>query len=97
MSDTEKIEVYSDEGSFAEEDWNELEQNEVTKSVEPDKPIITKTRRGGRKKTSMTYNRSGDDFLIDKIKSGEIGAELVGVGEFVPDQDWQITKDDESF
>ena len=97
MSDTEKIEVYSDEGSFAEEYWNGLEQNEVPKSVEPDKPIMMKTRRGRRKKTSMTYHRCGDDFLINKIKSGEIGAELFGVGEFVPDQDWQITKDDKSF
>ena len=31
MDDNEKIEVESDEGSFAEEDWNDSEQNEVPK------------------------------------------------------------------
>ena len=31
MDDKEKIEVDSDEGSFAEEDWNDSEENEVPK------------------------------------------------------------------
>ena len=31
MDDNEKIEVDSDEGSFAEEDWNDSDQNEVPK------------------------------------------------------------------
>ena len=29
MDDNEKIEVDWDEGSFAEEDWNDMEQNEI--------------------------------------------------------------------
>ena len=52
------------------------------------------TRRGGRKKTSMVY---GDKFLIDMIIQIEIGAELFGINELIPDQEWQIIKDDESF
>ena len=35
-------------------DGNEPEQNELSKSVEPDKPMTIETRRGGRKKTSST-------------------------------------------
>ena len=44
-----------------------------------DKPMTMETRRGGRKKTSMRYNRYEDDFLIAKIKPDEIGADLVSL------------------
>ena len=93
MSPNENVELYSNEGSFAEEDKIGAEQKKVPKSMEPDKPMIMEKTRGGRKKTSMTFNRYGDNFLIDKIKSDEIGAELFGVGELIPDQEWQIIKD----
>ena len=33
MDNNEKIDVDSDEGSFAEEDWNDPEQNEVPKGT----------------------------------------------------------------
>ena len=45
--------------------------------IEPGKPMTIETRRGGRKKTKLKYNRYGDDFLIDKIQPDEIGADLV--------------------
>ena len=45
----------------------------------------------------MRYNRYGDDFLIDKIKPEEIGADLVSVGDLVPNKEWQIIDDEESF
>ena len=51
LSDSEKIEVYSDKGSFAGDDWKEPEQNEVPKLVELDKPMAMETRRRGRKRT----------------------------------------------
>ena len=66
------------------------EQNEVPKWTEPDLPMTTKTRKGGRKRTGMMYNRYGDDFLIDKIQPEEIGEELVNVGELVADKELQI-------
>ena len=80
MVDKEKIDVLSDEGSFAEEDWNEPDQNGMPEWIEPYKLMTTETRRGGYKNTSMRYKRYGDDFLIDKIKPGEIGADLVSMG-----------------
>ena len=83
MVDNEKIEVHSDEGSFADEYWNEPEQNEAPESR--------------HKRTSMRYNRYSDDFLIDKIKLDEIGADLVSVVDLVPNKEWQIIDDDESF
>ena len=95
MDDNEKIDVGSDEGFFAEEDWNDPEQNEVPKWTETDQPMTTGTRKGDRKRTGMRYNRYGDDFLIDKIQSDEIGEELVNVGELVADEEWQIINDSE--
>ena len=68
MDDNEKIEAGSDAESFAEEDWNDPEQDEVPKWTEPDLPITAGTRSGNRKRTGMRYNRYGDDVMIDKIQ-----------------------------
>ena len=57
IDDNERKEVHLDEGFFAEEDWNDPEQNEVPKWTEPDLQMGKETRKGGRKKTGMGYNR----------------------------------------
>ena len=44
MDDNEKIEVDSDEGSIAEEVWNDQEHNKVPKWTEPDLPMTTGAR-----------------------------------------------------
>ena len=95
MDDNEKIDADSDAGSFAEEDWNDPEQNEMPMWIEPDLPKTAGTRNGNRKRTGMRYNRYGDDFLIDKIQPDEIGEDLVSVGELVADKEWQIINDSE--
>ena len=41
MDDNENIEADSDGRSFAEEDWNDPEQDEVPKWIEPDMPMTT--------------------------------------------------------
>ena len=97
IDDNEKMdEVDSDEESFAEEDWNDPEQNEVPKWTESDLPMTTATRKSYRKRTGMRYNRYVDDFLIDKIQTDEIGEELVNLDELVADEDWQIINDSEN-
>ena len=45
MDDKEKIEVDSDERSFAEEDWNDPEQNEVPNWTEPGLQITKKNQK----------------------------------------------------
>ena len=87
MHDYENIEVDSDEGSFAEEDRNDPEQNEVPKWTKPDLPMSTGTGKGDRKWTGMRYNRYGDDFLVDEIQPEEIGEELVNVEELVANEE----------
>ena len=83
LDDNEKIEADSEAWSFVEEDCNDPEQDEVTKWTEPDLPITARTRSDNRKRTGMSYNRYGDDFLIDKIRSDEVGNELLSVSELV--------------
>ena len=77
----------SDGGSFAREDWNEPVQDEVPKWTELVMPMTTETRKCGRKRTGMKYNRYGDDFLINKIRPEELGEELVNVGELTADEE----------
>ena len=96
VDDNEKIEADSGAESFAEEDWNNPEQDEVPKWTEPDLPIPTGTR-SNRKRTGMRYNRYGDDFLIDKIRPDELGDELLSVGELEADDEWQIINDSEHY
>ena len=48
MDDNEKIEADSDGESFAEEDWNDPEQDEVPKWTEPDMSITKRVKVGAR-------------------------------------------------
>ena len=41
------------------------------------------TRKGMPKKTTMRYSRYGDDFLIDKKKADEIGADMKSLVDLV--------------
>ena len=97
MDDNEEIDADSDAESFAEEDWNDPEQNEVSKWTEPDLPRSVGTRTGNRKRTGMRYNRYGDDFLIDKIQPDELSEGLLSVGEWVADDEWQIINDSQHY
>ena len=97
MDDNEQIEAGSEAESFAEEDWNDPEHDEVPKWTEPDLPRIAGTRSGNLKRTGMRYNRYGDDFLIDKIQPDELSEEFLSVGELVADDEWQIINDSEQY
>ena len=97
LDDNEKIDADSEAESFVEEDWNDLDQGEVPKWIEPGLSIPAGTRSGNRKRTGMRYNRYGDDFLIDKIKPDDLSRELTSVGELAADGEWQIINDNEHY
>ena len=97
MDDNDKIYANSDAESFAEEDWNDPEQNEVPKWTEPVLPRPVGTKSGNRKRTGMRYNRYGDDLLFDKIQPDELSEELLSVGELLADDEWQIINDSEHY
>ena len=56
---------------------------------------MTETRRGGRKKRNMRYNRYCDDFQLDKTQPEETGADMVNMSDLVADEEWQIINDSE--
>ena len=97
LDDNEKIEADSEAESFVEKDWNDPEQGEVPKWIEPDLSIPAGTMSGNRKRTSMRYNRYGDDFLIDKIQPDDLSKELLSVGELAADDELQIINDNEHY
>ena len=88
----------NEKGTTKKNDGNEdvrMDDNENIEWTEPDQPMTTGTRKGDRKRTGMRYNRYGDDFLIDKIQPGEVGEELVNIGDPVANEKWQIISDSE--
>ena len=52
---------------YAEEDWQDPEQTEVPKNLEPDIPFTIQTRQSDRTRLTKKYNRYGDDFVVDRI------------------------------
>ena len=96
LDDNEKIEVQSTEGSFVERG---LEQTGAEQGVGMDRTRQAHDhgdKKRWAQKTSMRYNRYGDNFLIHKIKPDEVGADMVSIGELVSDKEWQIIRDKEN-
>ena len=52
---------------YAEEDWQDPEQREVPKILEPDLPFTIHTRQNDRTRSKKKYNPYGDDFVVDRI------------------------------
>ena len=78
---------------YAEEDWQDPEQREVPKSLEPDLPFTLQTRQNDRTKSKKKYNPYGDDFVVDRIVLKKIGEEVVGLEEITVSQDIDIVDD----
>ena len=56
------IEVDEETLPYAEEDWQEPEQIELPKNLEPDLPFTIQTRQSDRSRLTRKYNPYGDDF-----------------------------------
>ena len=66
---------------YAEEDWQEPEQTEVPKNLEPDLPFTIQTRHKYGTRPRKKYNPYGDDFEVDRIDLKKIVEEVVGLEE----------------
>ena len=77
----------------AEEDWQDPEQREVPKNLEPDLPFTIQTRQNDRTRSKKKYNPYGDDFVVDRIDLKEIGEEVVGLEDITVSQDIDIVDD----
>ena len=78
---------------YAEEDWQDPEQTEVPKNLEPDLPFTLQTRQGDGKRPRKKYNRYGDDFVVDKMDLKKIVEEVVGLESITVSQDIDIVDD----
>ena len=77
----------------AEEDWQEPEQKEVPKNLEPDLPFTIQTRQNDRTRSKKKYNSYGDDFVVDRIDLKKRMEEVVGLEVITVSQDIDIVDD----
>ena len=78
---------------YAQEDWQDPEQREVPKNLEPDLPFTIQTHQNERTRSKKKYNPYGDDFVVDRIDLKKIGEEVVGLEELTVSQDIDIVDD----
>ena len=64
---------------YAEEDWQDPEQREVLRNLEPDLPFTIQTRQNDRTRSKKKYNTYGDDFVVERIDLKKIVAEVIGL------------------
>ena len=78
---------------YAEEDWQDPEQREAPKNLEPDLPFTIQTRQSDGTRPRKKYNPYGDDFVVDRIDLKKIVEEVVGLEEITVSQDIDIVDD----
>ena len=86
----EVIEADDESLPYAEEDWQDPEQMEVPKNLEPDLPLTIHTRQGDGTRPKKKYNPFGDDFVVDRIDLKKIVEEMMGLEGITVSQDIDI-------
>ena len=93
LDPNERIEADDETLPYAEEDWQDPEQIEVPKNLEPDLPFTMRTRQKDGTRPRKKYNPYGDDFVVDRIDLKKIVEEVVGLEEITVSQDIDIVDD----
>ena len=93
LDPNEVIEAVEETLPYAEEDWQDPEQMEVPKNLEPGIPFTIQTRQSDRTRLTKKYNLYGDDFVVDRIDSKKTVEEVVGLEEITVSQDIDIVDD----
>ena len=93
LDPNEVIEADEETLPYAEEDWQDPEQMEVPKNLEPDLPFTIQTRQNDRTITMKNYNPYGDVFVVDRIDLKKIVEEVVSTEGITVSQDIDIVDD----
>ena len=93
LDPNEVIEADDETLPYAEEDWQNPEQIEVSKNLEPDLPFTIQTRQKDGTRPRRKYNPYGDEFVVDRIDLKKIVEEVVGLEEITVSQDIDIVDD----
>ena len=78
---------------YAEEDWQDPEQMEVPKNLEPDLPFTIQTQQSDRTRLTKKYKTYGDYFVVDRIDLKKIVEEVACLEEITVSQDIDIVDD----
>ena len=89
----EVIEADEETLPYAKEDWQDPEQMEVPKNLEPDLPLMIQTRQSDRTRLTKKYNPYRDDFVVDRIDLKKIVEEVMCLEEITVSQDIYIVDD----
>ena len=87
------IEANDETLPYAEEDWQDPEQREVPKNLEPEFPFTMQTRQSDGTRPRKKNTPYGDDFVVDRIDLKKIVEEVVGLEEITASQDNDIVDD----
>ena len=93
LDPNEVIEADDETLPYTEEEWQDPEQMEVPKSLEPDIPFTIQTRQSDRTRLTKKYNPYGDDLVVDRIDLKKIVEEVVGLEGITVSQDIDIVDD----
>ena len=94
LDPNEEIEADDETLPYADpEDWQDPEQTEVPKNLEPDLPFTIQTRQKDGTRPRKKYNPYGDDFVVDRIDLKKTVEEVVGLEEITVSQDIDIVND----
>ena len=78
---------------YAEEDWQDPEQGEVPKNLEPDLPFTIQTRQNDITRSKKKYNPYGDEFVVDRVDLKKIVEEVIGLEDITVSQVIDIVDD----
>ena len=81
LDPNEVIEADDETLPYAEEDWQDPEQMEVPKNLEPYLPLTIQTRQNAGTRPRKKYNPYGDDFVVDRMDLKKIVEEVVVLEE----------------
>ena len=93
LDPNEMIEADEETLPYAEEDWQDPEQMEVPKKLEPDLPFTIQDRQNDRARSKKKYNHYGDYFVVDRIDLKKIVEKVVGLEGITVSQDIDIIDD----
>ena len=93
LDPNEEIEADDETLPYAEEDWQDPEQIEVPKNLEPDLPFTIQSGQKDRTRPRRKYNPYGDDFVVDRIDLKKTVEEVMGLEEITVSQDIDIVDD----
>ena len=93
LNPNEVIEADDETLPYAEEDWQNPEQIEVPKNLQPDLPFTMQTRQSDGTRPRKKYKPYGDDFVVDKIDLKKIVEEVLGLEKINVSQDIDIVDD----